>query len=259
NPKLADLQMPKMPMIKRVELMKNEWCEDLIKDKKFIIGEHIILESGSTKKCGAFGKIIKTPDGSEVADGMTCMFKTCNDSDKTLKCINTPKDGPHCVDCKFVNPYSSKGIDYGLSPSPALCNSLSGLSIGTQTGYFGTYHYCLFTRVDELFSDTVDRLQGTCAEVKFNCSALPKECSAYGDVFAVNSKHAVQLKNMIDIIGTDSTFRNICSKDICGLAGYLRNESGDVVSMDKCYYNYLSIENYIDEHECVKVGDERNL
>ncbi|MFH1405079.1 MAG: pilin [Patescibacteria group bacterium] len=210
NPNLIKMQLPKMPMIKKVELIDNDWCEDLINNKKYKLGEDIIIESGGNEKCGTFGKVVSTPEGAMVADGTVCPFKTCGNNKQ--KCIVTPKAGPQCIKCSDINPDNSKLDEYGLSVSIQTCEKMQ-IGLLEDKGYGkDVYQRCVFAR-DLDIGGLSGLTSGTCAEIIIDCGNVTS-CSHYDKVRAISGGDSARLDDL-DTFEAWTVLEGVCSENIC--------------------------------------------
>jgi hypothetical protein len=140
NPYLLKGQIPKFPMVKRVELVTSASCEDMEKDgygTKTLKGDADVPKAD--KKCGTSATIAPKKDGTPVTGATTCDFKKCPSAEES--CLGRGTTAK-CLKCGSVVP----GIP-GISPSIDSCKQLT---LKTTTKKVGGVDYpivnkCFYT------------------------------------------------------------------------------------------------------------------
>lgn len=203
NPRLLTLQPPRLPAMKRIELLTDDNNCQVLADKGYQIQvegrDH--AKGAPAKACGVKGTVVKDAKGTAVAEGTVCTFRTC--SDKTKSCFISG-DKAECIACKEAVPTN----ETGLIPTSSVCAQLQkGMTPATDTDH----PYCFWTRDPSMVlglngdtavlagaaflsggvalanpiagavvlgatlssADVAKFRHGTCAELRVDCSKLP--------------------------------------------------------------------------------------
>lgn len=256
NPRLLTLQPPRLPAMKRIELLTDDNNCQVLADKGYQIQvegrDH--PKGAPAKACGVKGTVLKDATGTAVAEGTVCTFRTCSD---TTKSCFISGDKAECIACTEAVPTN----ETGLIPTSSVCAQLQK----GMTPKHGTDHpYCFWTRDPSMMfganSDTVaaaigagataaasvanpilgaavgglvltqtDVLKlrhGTCAELRVDCAAIAiandnkTSCEAYNvsRLEAVNTLTDNELYDLEPGWG-DQDMKKICEANPCKWAG----------------------------------------
>lgn len=209
NPELVKLQVPKLPMLRRVELLTGGVdCQSLV-DKEYSINE---LDATDGKygrlMCGSIAEVLKKPDGTEVVEGTTCVYNKCDKIDPACgeyastttvgTCIGAGNEF-RCVKCGQVYP----GTACNLEANAGACSWLDPADVPVNQAdanpAYSEYNVCGYTQAPSMFSNAVsstfvvtaiiasagaatiplggwytvsvaaEAVAGSCAEVNINC------------------------------------------------------------------------------------------
>lgn len=256
NPRLLTLQPPRLPAMKRIELLTDDNNCQVLADKGYQIQvegrDH--AKGAPAKACGVKGTVVKDAKGTAVAEGTVCTFRTC--SDKTKSCFISG-DKAECIACKEAVPTN----ETGLIPTSAVCAQLQK----GMTPNHGTDHpYCFWTRDPSMLfganketlvaaltvagvgaatfvnpyvglvvagvsldqTDTLKLRHGACAELRVDCTAIAianenkTSCEAYNvsRLQAVNTLTDNELDDLWPGWG-DQDMKTICEANPCKWAG----------------------------------------
>ena len=240
NPQLKKLNPPQFPVIRRIELLGDESCETLIKDKGYKIEESSITQGKLGKKmCSSVAVVLETGDGNKVPAGTTCTFEKCPNS--ADECFGQGENAS-CVSCQAV----VGGNPFNIKPSTDNCSSLQKpdrIVVQNNVAQIVTKNYCFWTREADLAingiayipiavpitapillatgvvsaEDVESIFTGTCAEMQIDCNRITS-CRDYDDVIARNSIENVCLDDIDPLFGGDLTLGDVCIDDPCGVA-----------------------------------------
>ena len=262
NPQLLTITVPKLPLIRALEVGGGKTCEWYIEQKYTVVSE----DKDNAAICGVMGLVTKAPSGKEVVAGTTCQYTWCakdpTDASQDQFCIGFGSKAS-CATCEEV--IESKAATYGVLPSPQLCKTLSS---NWDAAGFGVndpkrYSRCGFTKDSDLNPDTKLKAGrvGSCAFYQVDCAKI-KSCSDY-DKVQVSNSHAFQpLEDIIRdngweaIGGADCGFNgcgNFGLQDICKHNPCYKANGGQVQT--GCEYN----ERATFKDDCVPEGDSDNF
>ncbi|GEM_PF-5939903 len=253
NPRLLSLQPPRLPAIKRIELIGNGKDCKTLADKGFIIKGY--SESGisgapyAERACGQKSEVLKDPKDSPVVEGSICVHKGCSDS--KASCF-VSQEGGKCLSCGDIVP----GNDLGVSPSGSVCNQLTpkasnpndklfcfwtrdpyalfglnwktaktelaallGSAVGGIGGSFlGPLGTVAGAAVGSTVSGALEFQNGTCALLEVDCPNMSQTCEAYNDLVITNKiANSSKLKNLSPSWGQQD-MKTICESDPCKMA-----------------------------------------
>lgn len=257
NPNLVALQLPRLPLVKRIVLVGDDSCEDLMA-KGFVLDEQNIQDAkGDTiplaeAGCGASTVVLTDNQGGDVSDGTTCDFKGCREANKQCATTNPPV----CLSCESVT------SDSGVAASDLLCNSLTDPDSNQVNGNGDVEKVgqCVFSRDPGLIEGTgatIDALNpfgtgGVCASYVIDCTSA-RSCRDYDSVTATNDDESECFETMgrafdgdffnsIEVGGPK--LETLCSADPCGLAP--SGETCETVIVPNASWGY--------ELDCVNSG-----
>ncbi len=181
NPQTLSMQVPRLPLIRTLEIPGADSCEKLIAKKTIVKPE----KDGEVK-CGNMGLIIKAGDGVDFVPGSTCQYSTCendasNDRTDFQSCVGFGKKA-ECTSCAEMTDKSTKG---GVKPSTAICRQLAFGTGSYEDG--GTFDdRCIWTKDGDFTSEhgiiKADN-PGSCVFLQIICGGENgvNECSDYND------------------------------------------------------------------------------
>lgn len=157
NPELVKLQVPKLPMLRRVDILTGgETCNGLIQQGYEVDTTTLKRGRYSLYSCGTVGEVIKKPDGAELT-GTTCMFSTCANGEAEpgavgeAQCVSDGTTG-WCVTCNQIVPSN----DYNITPTAGLCSVLDPedtyVNLAEANPAFDQYKTCGLTHDPSMFS-----------------------------------------------------------------------------------------------------------
>lgn len=205
NPELVKLQVPQLPMLRKLSLVQSASCESLIEKSYEVVPQ----KKGQTT-CSNTGDVLTDPKGNATAGGMTCQYMGgCNLSIKE-KCVGVG-DRAKCASCEQVY----EGNEKGLKPSESLCESASLDTVGK--GKTAVYQTCGWTKDGDLSPGWSGLLKaadtGSCARINLTCTPTFK-CSDYNNVKVENSKKNSPLSGIKN--NTDSRWDKTACYGSCG-------------------------------------------
>ncbi len=248
NPRLLTLQPPRLPTIKRIELVDpNASCEALLKPDR--AGKVYTLAGKATNgtNCGSKDEVLKDRSGAEVAEGTVCTYRGC--SDKTKGCF-VSGDKAQCLSCGEVVP----GNELNIIPSTNVCAQIDE-SLKAQEPLVTNHPYCFWSRdpyalfglnwqtakaglavaigagagsfvgpagaavgagIGASVGGALELRQGTCSEMKIECRRIESlSCEGYNDLEITNAKASdSDLKNISPGWG-DQDMQSICQANPC--------------------------------------------
>jgi hypothetical protein len=241
NPALIKLQVPKLPMLKSIDLVQSSSCEDLE------LSEYVIKDKdnndmvASQKKCGTLAKVVSDKKGSPVAEGTTCQFNTCPSSLET--CIGSGSKAK-CLSCEYVVDRNLNGF-FSVKTFPSLPDITPNKSICVQLSHSDPkatlkklpphIYQCGWTRDADLNPGIFKTgASGSCALVDINCSQITS-CKQYDSLKAKNlwEEDGESLTGVTEEDGALCSIEgalssggcgnfgivSICKKNPCGLTG----------------------------------------
>lgn len=235
NPRLLLLDPPQLPKVKTIEfLMGGSSCEDLLEPDstggKYTLGETSDGPLGKTW-CGSVATVEKDRKGTDVADGVTCQYKTC--ATEGTSCYGYG-DNAKCLRCEDVVPGNSTGVE----PSQGVCTSLTYDSVTESFGHnagggmiMRTHPeaMCIWSQEPGLVDNVVDSTVGTCAKVDIDCSTIDS-CTDYGTMKLTNVQEDERWMCVDPLVGraasvvgasgygSSTTFSQFCASDPCAAA-----------------------------------------
>lgn len=218
NPQILKLEVPRLSLIRAVDLQKDS-CENL-EAQNYMIA----LAEGSKKECGGVGEVKFGPDGKKVVDGLACDFTKCN----TGKCLSLGQGQP--ATCGMCRNISSNNPLTPAKPSPSLCRSMEEekkemflfpLYDPPKKGYATTSAtYCQFQPggITNIYSDkqttaVIALSDDSCFEISLDCKQI-NECEDYDNV-PVFYWDGGKLKESTLDIALPIMFHQICQADPC--------------------------------------------
>ncbi|MEK7452227.1 MAG: pilin, partial [Patescibacteria group bacterium] len=204
NPYLVNLQVPQLPMLKTIDLLKqNLSCEKMKLGYNLTDTEGKIIEGSDleAKKCGDSALVKEKKDGTTVVAGTTCDFDFC--SDKEAGCLGTGAKATcrKCAEVTFKNkeqPPSSQICSalqskmpdktkqnkinycfYSHDPSVVLTATkeiFGGSALVAAAAFSGPFALTVGAGLTAVIVDNI--VVGTCAEIKLDCDQI-KECDDY--------------------------------------------------------------------------------
>jgi len=159
NPELIKMKVPKLPMIRQVSLLSGGDSCDALLNEGYTIDRNSVTEGRYGQNiCGSMAVVTTKPDGTEVADGTTCMFMDCfgravepGGNKETAKCLSDGATG-WCVSCNQI--YAEN--DFGITPSVSRCASLDPadtyVNASETNPAYDQYNVCGFTHEPTMFT-----------------------------------------------------------------------------------------------------------
>ncbi len=141
NPRLLTLQPPRLPALKRIELLtENTRCVDLA-EKGYVIEGY--TKGQPNRTCGETAVVLRDPNGSNVAEGTTCRFTHCPaHAEGQQGCFMVPGEGGvmegKCAWCGDIVPDEGQ---IPIIPSSAVCSGLT-----TPPASNRQFSQCFWTR-----------------------------------------------------------------------------------------------------------------
>lgn len=255
NPQLLELSTPKLPMVREIQYTGEDTCEQLEEE-----GYQLEIDGSGGETCGTSAKVVTGPEGQDVADSQTCVYKTCSNNDES--CVAVGRDAENqtkyaCLTCQTANP-DEQSDNPEFSPSVGMCNSLAKEDTDQEK------NYCIFTRDTSMLQSGGDVLEnsasqtalaaipglgiaaalgkagidsvdlatkverGTCAEIRINCGNIDS-CEDYESVQVSNSIETdeslddLEPSGIIGIFSGSEDLKTICEDDPCELPGNCRH------------------------------------
>ncbi len=266
NPQLLKLQVPKLPMLRKVTIVSGDDCGTLlgaevrsahattmalleqppeIKEKygdnawKSTNGVVVEFDKGANLVCGTDAVVHAGPGGEPVAEGKICKFNYCDNADAGCAAV---KDKAECLLCAEVGPKNTNGV----SPSSSLCASLDPAdTIVNEAGVdvVQTYKMCGHSRNLELVNFSVDiagdYIAGTCAYLSIDCKVVDT-CEKY-DNQKVETEKGFWDEELDDLFSPSEGNPNIvsvCQNNPCRVPGgceYIYTENAALEDFSDCY------------------------
>ncbi|MEK7614926.1 MAG: pilin [Patescibacteria group bacterium] len=207
NPQLLKMEVPRLPLIRTLELGTDKTCEKYISEGYDVVPQ----EPTAEKVCGKWG-LVKSKAEKEVLAGTTCYYTGgCPDDDI---CRVVPNGGPTCVDCMYM----VEGNKYGVTPSSSFCSSLTTPISKTSNGFPFQWR-CGWTKDKDFHKGIVPKAlkSGSCVAIKINCDEVT-DCDGYEHLTVMNGTTGENNQPLEDIVNF-SAFE-FGTKDLsCGLGG----------------------------------------
>lgn len=195
NPVLVKMDIPRMPLIKGVEYVSGDSCENLkpMVEKQWIKITEPKAGKNGDGYCGTVAKVEKLNDESTVGLSDTCEYRECQGGNET--CLGN-KDQAVCTICELMGPDGDRGI----KPSSSVCAMLTRTNKENKVidpdGQVEKQHYCWYSHDYNLFVGASSVIiippyealrvnLGTCASLTLDCSKIDT-CSDY-DTLEVKS------------------------------------------------------------------------
>lgn len=241
NPRLLTLQPPRLPAIKRIQMIgSGQDCSSLK-----LAGATLADKPSQGYVCGSKDVVVKGPGGVAVPDGTSCTYTTCPAGQGCF----VSGDSGKCLTCSAV----AASNNLGVTPSSSVCSSLT-LRKDTDPPYVGA-PYCFWSQDPSLMlgfntqtfgaaaslalgvsgtfvagpvggaaaalaglkaTGATDLIDGTCSEVRITCPIA--NCEAYGGIAAVNDKTDSSFSHLGPGWG-DLDLQKLCAANPCGLGG----------------------------------------
>ncbi|PJA45844.1 hypothetical protein CO174_01480 [Candidatus Uhrbacteria bacterium CG_4_9_14_3_um_filter_50_9] len=165
NPQLVRLEVPTLPMIRRLSLISDYSCGYLTgdwgtqsyhtyygapQDSPYIpqlinAGEvpYVVQKPTDGENCGSVAEVMTDNFGADVLpEGSTCMFDYCPKvGNRQPRCVGTGLSAT-CVLCEAVTPANEMGV----IPSEAVCGALAAADEANANGDPVTKNYCFYTQ-----------------------------------------------------------------------------------------------------------------
>jgi len=244
NPELVKLQVPKLPMLRRVDLLTgDDTCESLVKQGYVVDSASASDGKYGGQFCGSIAAVTMKPDGTTVT-GTTCMYSSCDNISEdgakgTPQCVSDGKTGS-CLTCNQVVPRN----DYNVAPSAGICSALDPtdtfVNLVEANPPFDQYHFCGYTHSPSMVTSglgvtaaaaatiatggyaaagyvplvAADATTGTCAALDINCQEIAT-CEAYDNKQVYNTKTDQELDDLnYAWLGTPN-LPTVCKDDPC--------------------------------------------
>jgi hypothetical protein len=220
NPQLLKMEVPRFPIIRTVSLTDIEDCKQL-KDAGY---ELEYIGDNHTDFCGASAKVLKDPEGTELADDVVCNYTKCYGEGEL--CI--PGESPRCMACEDLT--ANNGV---LAPTSEICNQFNSIylsipkfhSVNEPGGEVWFTNRCFFSRDADVDGGLGG---GVCARVNIDCEKIDY-CSDYDNVVVYYENVTTELDE-IDL-GKNS---GLPGTDNNGVAEAIYNNSGDLTLGSVC-------------------------
>ncbi len=221
NPQLSSVSVPRLPMIKTVNIAgAGKSCETLHDTEKFKIGIGTNAKEDygeSSPGCGKIGVLLEGPKKTAVAAGSTCNFKYCpyenNLGYAKDQCLGGGKNAK-CLPCGEIYEGSDVIKAVGVSPSPSVCGGFVFESEGPVEKPTKIQR-CGWTKDAEVnkgaLAGAVKVFEaGACVFVDINCSEI-ENCEDYG----IKVKASNEFKKNVPLVFLNSDPSNISLQSIC--------------------------------------------
>lgn len=250
NPRLLSLQPPRLPSIKRIELIEAGTDCKSLEDKGYVLKGDGSGGVYGKKGCGSKETVDKDKNGTQQPDGTSCTWMDCSAKPGSM-CSVSGATG-YCLKCTEVYPDNSKVF---IPPSSSVC---SGLTIKTDNVEGQKMMQCFYTHdpglvvsdtiyirtrltVDvvgttiagilawpDVLHDTKGISAGACAELRIpDCSKI-SNCEGYTQLKAEGKSGIIDVLNttqeLDDLfldpsINPDISLRAVCVRDFCKKGG----------------------------------------
>ncbi len=210
NPRLLLLDPPQLPKVKTIEfLMGGSSCEDLLEPDstggKYTLGETSDGPLGKTW-CGSVATVEKDRTGADMADGVTCQYKTC--ATEGTQCVGYGDDAK-CVTCEQLYAGNS-----AITPSAGICGAITYPTTGDAGKQIPTA-MCVYAYDLDLVDVENALNQGACGKLEIDCSGL-NTCSDYLWMKVRNDEE----NGCVGGIGNSSLYSSIMSSGTFSLASF---------------------------------------
>lgn len=243
NPELVKLKVPKLPMMKAVQVLDGDDCAtvlglafgstptqianscvDVSSEHgtgacRSVMNDAVIKYTGSSE-CGTTAEVIKLSGGTNAVSGTTCDFAYCEGVG--TGCVDQGEKSI-CTTCEAV----TANNDLGLEASAATCGAFR---YPTQTvrGKSVPSAMCVYAfDLDLVDIEDAGLSRGACGMLEVNCNGL-SECFDYNSMSIVNEEEngcAAWVSSSAPIAefqaiagGGRFDLSSFCGSDYCGLA-----------------------------------------
>lgn len=230
NPQLVSLELPAVPMAKRVTVFdESVTCERLVKPlsdgsaSQATFGEETPGTNGGAAYCGTVKMVLTNERGEKMTDGSKCQVMTCPQAGDS--CVGVG-DKAKCVSCKDVTADNETGVEPGSNTCGALSKPhVTAVGAG-GTKVMQTYNRCFYAVDTDLTSltdtDIFDVTKGVCAEMAIDCVGKIKKCEDYDTVPVASGVDSGELDDILPdstLSGQvdDLDIETVCSLDPCGI------------------------------------------
>lgn len=258
NPRLLTLQPPRLPTVKRIELVTAGSNCKILADQGYQIEGY--TKGSPEKPCGTKAVVQKDKAGSAIAEGTVCTFKGCAGE---TSCFISGDKG-QCLTCAAVTPVN----ELGVIPTSNVCSQLGE---GMKPTRDEEYPYCFWTRDPSMMlgansptllgmlgtagatiggalvagpigagvglgvglstTDLAKFRYGTCAELRVDCANLEKVklegqateqlvCESYNDN-NLDARNNIPTDNEMNDLAPgwgDMDMKKLCETDPCKMA-----------------------------------------
>ena len=229
NPQTLTMQVPRLPLIRTLEIPGADSCEKLIGN-----GTIVKPEQDGEVDCGKMGLIIKAADGVDFVPGSTCQYHGCPTNEAAVpeegfsgnidytQCVGFGASA-ECTTCKELIDTSKIG---GVKPSSEICGKFDRGA--TYTGADGhIFERCIWTKDGDFTSEKgiikADN-PGSCVYMNIDCRKI-KKCFDYTNtgVVVLNAESSgVKALNALD---TEPNCSNALLGELESLTGSCSNHS----------------------------------
>ncbi len=213
NPYLVRLQIPQLPMVRKVSLGDNKSCEAMKSEYNLVDkeGKDITGSTLAGKKCGDSALVKDKKDGGSVAAGITCNFDKCDKPGEA--CLGTGKNAK-CLECQYAYKSKEKISENSCSSLSLKESTVAGKPYFQRCGWTKDL-YVGITGIKDLINLTSD---GQCGAVQIKCSNISK-CADYGSVQVLSGKNklGIQLDTDLKNISAEGniSLRSVCEENPC--------------------------------------------
>ncbi|MFH1142857.1 MAG: hypothetical protein V1695_04035 [Candidatus Uhrbacteria bacterium] len=245
NPQLVLLQIPQYPMIKQVVYVDDSTrCEKLLSvgykleyagtvfDDPATFARAVAAGQYQHFACGNSADVLESPSGG-AATIDTCYWSYCADkADSCMLPFNSDPNtepAPVCLSCADI----SEDNDYGISPSPSLCNSLS-LSTTREAARAPLINRCFYTEEINVVGN-IDAIFGasSCALATIDCNNV-NSCADYGNQTVTHDGGSTMTLEWILFTG-DYNLQEVCNDDPCKIKERQNLERGCIAIAQSLY------------------------
>ncbi len=194
NPQLLTITVPKLPLIRTLEIAGGKTCKQFEAEGYTVVPENKDHKSGEPdeKLCGNMGLVTTGKTGKEVVSGTTCQYVECNSGNETLPyndkfCVGFGEKA-QCLRCGEVTDGNTSLMSTGVEASPEICAQMAGGQYETTSGK-PFIKRCVFTK-DGNFTvgwgaNKLD-VVGSCVYMNIDCNNI-HTCEDYAEkVYTTN-------------------------------------------------------------------------
>ncbi len=214
NPQLLKLNVPTLPMIKRVLLPQGISCGDYLL-KKYQL-------SATSGKCGDVSDVLKDEKGTDLPVGTQCMWRGCSIGGQS--CIFSG-DGARCISCNLLT--ESLRDTTKITPSSGVCGQFTYPT--TMVNNRPVTFQCGWTKDSDLNRGIAPKAlrYGSCALYKIDCTRITK-CEDYDtEIRPFNRNSRQPLEDIVyqdDVLCGmggcgDFGLQTVCAENFCQIAG----------------------------------------